>query len=298
MVNLAHQLIHPIHIPGNPFRLIGHGFIIREQHRRIIKPVGLFSGCHGHTCCIKRVLKNTALDMAVYCFLQRTDSLCIFHDLFHIRMADHLSRLLTFKNVMLHLFLLLIIFGRLFFIFSVLIFCIFDSLFNNDSNSSFLLIGHPIQHFLDCLFTFALIFLFGLFFLIAFHSFFLLLFRILYFSMTKENPFISVEDSFILAFSNRLTMSQHGFNKGSRICPSQNQTYFTNNAMKNVHTNLMQIIGPNAKCSYVTMKNSFLRISSGLCIIEAAACINAFIAILKNCMSKNIRNLVMLVVPN
>ena len=163
--------------------------------------------------------------------------------------------------------------------------CVFNGLRNHRVNNGFLFFRKRVEYVCD-----------GFLFFLALAGLFLLIRSVRsIFRMIEHNVLVVSKND---AGLNAIAMSHDGIDKGSGICPSQNQTHFTNSAVNHIAAGLLQLIGKNRKRPNVAMTNGLFDVFCVFSVVERTVGVNAFVSVLQQRMTKNIIRIGMVVVPN
>ena len=113
--------------------------------------------------------------------------------------------------------------------------------------------------------------------------------------MRQRDVLASIDNSFFFRF---LTMTDDRINECARVCTSQNEANFTNGPMNDISTVLLQLVRIDGQCRNIAMFNQPLSILTSFCIIKSTVSVHTFFSILEQCVAKNIKRFIVLVVPN
>ena len=270
VVNAINHARNPVRITLDELGRGIHGLRLGEQSIDCVDAIGSYS-------------------MSQEGLLQTASTLSIGENLLHIGMRQNITlhHLILVKNIVLHIIILLII------IFIIIIIIIsltsaFQSLANQCINYSLLLFSQSVKDVLNGLIVGLIFDLLGIF-----HGFFLLHFFII--GMRQRNVLTGIDNSFFFGF---LTMTDDGINECARVCTSQNEANFTNGPMNDISTVLLQLVRIDGQCRNIAMFNQPLSILTSFCIIKSTVSVHTFFSILEQCVAKNIKRFIVLVVPN
>ena len=84
----------------------------------------------------------------------------------------------------------------------------------------------------------------------------------------------------------------------ARVGPCENETEFSDFAMKYFTAILFKLISPNGERTNISMTHKLLGKLTIFAVIKEAISINALITILENCVAENSIGIVVLMVPN
>ena len=277
MVSTIHNLLNPTHLT-------------RDKARRNIKIASIgeqevICTIDAIGCGASRILSIASVSQEA--LSQATVTLAIGKNSLHLGVAENalLLNLFILKNIVLHIVILLI-----HFVFGLT--RIFQCLANNSIDSSLLLFGQGIKHFADRLFRIGP-------FLFFFHRFFLLVgITLLVFRGSMDHNIfvvVGIEFGHIFAF---VIMCHDNVYVCARVSPCENETEFSNFAMKYFTAILFKLISPNGERTNISMTHKLLGKLTIFAVIKEAISINALITILENCVAENSIGVVVLVVPN
>ena len=278
LMNLIHYSRNPSLIAGDQLRCTRSYFLVlREEHGYIAVSGWLKSACN----CI--MLKSIILSIDLHSILKGSNhaGLSILKNCHLISMAQETGIIspVSVKYIMLH-----VVFSSFF---RLVVFIIFRIVIDNRSdhciNCCFLFLSEGIKHLRDGFII--TILLLRIFFL---HFFILLSFIVGMLQITHDHFIVSDEHA-------RLTvaMCHNIIDKCSRICTCKYETHFSNNAMYNVATSLLQLIGENRKRLHIAVFNKLSCSLSRFCIIKFTICIHAFVSVFEISVSKDISRIAM-----
>ena len=218
---------------------------------------------------------------------QATITLAISKNSLHLGVAENalLLNLFILKNIVLHIVILLIhfVFGFT---------RIFKCLANHSVDGSLLLFGQGVKHFADRLFRIGLLLFF-------FHRFFLLVgITLLVFRGSMDHNIfvvVGIKLGHIFAF---VIMCHDNVYVCSRVSPCENETEFSDFAMKYFTAILFKLISPNGERTNISMTHKLLGKLTVFAIIKETIGINTLIAILENCVPENSIGIIVFMVPN
>ena len=277
MMNAIHNGINPVHIAGNHNRLLALGFRIGEQQLNVIN--AMLQGV------IFDALFQAAVTLAIFQALVQDFSM-------HQSVVGLLAVGRSIKSVVSHSIFLLIS-SRIFIEIIGLLHIratLLQSSTNDRVESIFLVLVkfcHAGLHQLGN----------GLFSFLLSHGFILLS------SVTRTIIGMFENQLFVGANNGGLTtlirMLHHINDGGTRIRTSQNQTNFSNDAVKNIRATLFQLIGTNRQGIHITMLDEQFSVSTLLSVfIELTVSVDSIFPVLQIGVAKDVKRVVMLVIPN
>ena len=156
----------------------------------------------------------------------------------------------------------------------------------------FLFLRKCIEHIGDSFviigFGFLCVFFFGLFLLFPFIR------------VGKREGITDIGNHSLVLFQviHILSVYAHLVDIRPRICPRQNQTHFSDGAVDHIRAVLFELVGINRKTGNVAMLYHELRGFTGLGGVEQSVGVHAVLSVFQNCVTQNVVNGIVLVVPN
>ena len=294
------ELADPVHIPGDPLRSVVIILSIGEQSINAVAVV-VSSNLHDAIGILNAILGRLAIMLESFQLLnakilnsglQATIPLGILHDLFHIGMGQGVL-LFNFvvKNIMLHFSILLVIFFFIFFALSR------KSGANKSIHNFLLLFGHGIDDILNSLILSMLNRFFVLFDRFVIHRLLLFFDSFIVIAMLKiilEAIFANDIHCFVRIL---IAVNDNGLNSSAGISSSKNETNLADVSVDDIRTILLQLVGIDRQCTNIPMLNKGFGVHALLCLVESAISVYALVAILKKSMAKNVKRIVVLMIP-
>ena len=290
LMNLLQNLVYPPLVSGKQFGSTGTNILVLGEQG--------FNTIDAMSQNTVRIL----LCVDVHSSTKTANAVGLSHrnDACLVSMRQNLGLLLliVIKDIMFHCVILLI--GFRFVVGTILGFLFgftFESLCDKRIHDILLLLGHGIDHISNRLLIILLLFLvfsrlvlFGILLFFLFLRFILGLRR-----MRKTERHSGIDDSLIIG---HFAVLKHRVDKCTGVSALMHQTHLANTAMQHIRTSLLKLIGVNGQSTDVTMLDKDFRNFTVSGVIEEAIGVNAFLTVLKPCMTENITRTVVLMIPD